>query len=49
MLHTPNSDSAISLMQQEPGFVRPGDVVPFLNCPVLVMVCLLELLPVGFS
>uniref|UniRef100_A0AAZ3RT42 DNA helicase n=1 Tax=Oncorhynchus tshawytscha TaxID=74940 RepID=A0AAZ3RT42_ONCTS len=35
----PNPDSAISMTQQEPGFVRPGDVFPLLNCPLLVIVC----------
>jgi hypothetical protein len=47
MLLTPNPNSAISMTQQEPGFVGPGDVFPFLSCPVLVIARPLEpLLPV---
>ena len=29
----------LSMTQQEPGFVGPGDVFPLLNCPVLVITC----------
>jgi hypothetical protein len=42
VLLTPNPDSAISMTQQEPGFVGPGNVFPLLNCPVLVIACPLE-------
>lgn len=37
-----NPDSAISMTQQKPGFIKPGDIFPLLNCSVLVTVCTLE-------
>jgi hypothetical protein len=40
MLLMPNLDSAISMTQQELGFLGPGNVFPLLNCAVIVNACL---------
>jgi hypothetical protein len=44
-----NPNSAISMTQQEPGFVGAGNIFPLFNCPVLVITCTLEPLLLVFS